>query len=105
MMADCKSMTTILTPIYQNKWIKSLLDSNLEAQGKYIDPRYMGLLNPYLHHQHICRLTEWPDTINRTFAHLNGTIYTLMRGPQSLASADGWKTGTDQRSSTIKVPT
>lgn len=31
--------------------------------------------------QHICRLKEWPDPVNRAFARLNEEIYVLMQGP------------------------
>lgn len=53
----------------------------LEANNDFSNPRYMELLLPYFYQQHLCRLPEWPEAINRTFKHLNGTIYTMMQGP------------------------
>lgn len=53
----------------------------LEAKGEYANPRYMELLIPHFYNQHICRLPEWPEAVNRTFKHLNPAIYTLMQGP------------------------
>jgi proline iminopeptidase len=53
----------------------------LEAKKDFTNPRYMELLQPYFYQQHLCRLPEWPDAINRTFKHLNSNIYTLMQGP------------------------
>ncbi|MBS1621444.1 MAG: proline iminopeptidase-family hydrolase [Bacteroidetes bacterium] len=59
---------------------------SIEAKGDFGNPRYMELLMPNFYKQHICRLAEWPDAINRTFAHLGGMevpsqIYTIMQGP------------------------
>jgi proline iminopeptidase len=53
----------------------------LEAKGDYANPRYMELLLPNFYNQHVCRLPEWPDAVNRTFKHLNSVIYTQMQGP------------------------
>ena len=53
----------------------------LEAAGDVANPRYMDLLVTHYYAQHICRLPEWPDAVNRAFAHLNQAIYSLMQGP------------------------
>ena len=55
----------------------------LEAKKDFANPRYMELLMPNFYNKHICRLPldNWPDPVNRTFAHLNQTIYTMMQGP------------------------
>jgi proline iminopeptidase len=108
MMADCKAYDHYADSVLAKQMDKVVLDSIklLEAQGKYNDPRYMGLLNPYFYHQHICRLTEWPDAINRTFAHLNGTIYTLMQGPSEFGISgrlENWDRSKDLPK--ISVPT
>lgn len=54
---------------------------NIEAKGDFGNPRYMDLLMPHFYAQHICRLTEWPDAVDRAFKHLNADVYTLMQGP------------------------
>jgi proline iminopeptidase len=41
----------------------------------------MELLIPNFYHEHICRLQEWPDALNRSLKHANGLIYTQMQGP------------------------
>jgi proline iminopeptidase len=41
----------------------------------------MELLIPNYYNEHICRLKEWPDGLNRAIKHANNTIYTLMQGP------------------------
>jgi proline iminopeptidase len=53
----------------------------IEAKGNYENPRYMELLIPHFYHEHLCRLPEWPDGVNRAIKHVNGDIYTMMQGP------------------------
>ena len=60
---------------------------DLEAQGKYEDPRYFELLLPNFYAKHLCRLPEWPDAINRMFGHLNKDIYVLMQGPSEFGAS------------------
>lgn len=53
----------------------------IEAKKDFANPRYMELLMPNFYHEHLCRLREWPDGLNRAFKHANNDIYTLMQGP------------------------
>lgn len=53
----------------------------IEAKKDFANPRYMELLIPNFYHAHICRLTEWPDALNRTFKHGNNSVYVQMQGP------------------------
>lgn len=53
----------------------------IEAARDFDNPRYMELLIPHFYQQHICRLQEWPDGLNRSLKHANGIIYTMMQGP------------------------
>lgn len=53
----------------------------IEAKKDFANPRYMELLIPNFYHAHICRLTEWPDALNRTFKHANNSVYVQMQGP------------------------
>lgn len=53
----------------------------IEAANDFENPRYMELLLPNFYKQHLCRLEEWPDPVNRTFKHANNVIYTMMQGP------------------------
>jgi proline iminopeptidase len=53
----------------------------IEANKDFANPRYMELLIPNFYHEHICRLTNWPDALNRSFKHANNAIYTQMQGP------------------------
>ncbi len=53
----------------------------LEAKKDFANPRYMELLIPSFYQEHICRLKEWPDGLNRALKHANNEVYTLMQGP------------------------
>ncbi|MDR7373034.1 proline-specific peptidase family protein [Flavobacterium aquidurense] len=54
---------------------------SLEAKKDFSNPRYMELLIPNFYKEHLCRLKEWPDALNRASKHTNAEIYTLMQGP------------------------
>ena len=53
----------------------------IEAKKDFANPRYMELLIPNFYHAHICRLSDWPDGVNRSFKHANNAIYVQMQGP------------------------
>ena len=80
----------------------------IEAAEDYENPRYMELLTPNWYEQHILRMPadEWPDPVNRGFAHLNYPIYLAMQGPSEMGargSLEFWdRTGDLQN---IMVPT
>ena len=78
----------------------------LEANKDFDNPRYMELLIPNYYKQHICRLQEWPDALNRAFDHVNGDIYTMVQGPSEFGIA-GRLTHWDikDRLKEIEVPT
>ncbi len=59
----------------------------IEARGEYESPRYMDLLIPNFYHAHICRLTDWPDAINRALGRINRQIYVLMQGPSEFGAS------------------
>jgi proline iminopeptidase len=55
----------------------------IEAKKDFSNPRYMELLIPNYYEKHLCRFPapEWPDPVNRSFKHMNSTVYTFMQGP------------------------
>jgi proline iminopeptidase len=59
----------------------------IEARGEYESPRYMEILIPNFYHKHFCRLADWPDAINRSFARNNRQIYVLMQGPSEFGAS------------------
>ncbi|WP_456426639.1 proline iminopeptidase-family hydrolase [Rhodocaloribacter sp.] len=62
---------------------------SLEASGDIENPRYMELLVPHHYEQHILRMPadQWPDPVNRAFAHINPKIYVPMQGPSELGAS------------------
>jgi proline iminopeptidase len=64
---------------------------SLEASGDTENPRYMELLHEqhYIHHVLRMPVADWPDPVERGFAHINPAIYVSMQGPSELGiSAD-----------------
>lgn len=65
------------------------LVKELEASGKTDDPRYMETLVPMHYERHILRrpFAQWPEPVQRSFAHLNQHLYALMQGPSELGAS------------------
>ncbi|MDE3234347.1 MAG: proline iminopeptidase-family hydrolase [Bacteroidota bacterium] len=108
MMASCPAYGKYANDILSQQMPKAILDSikMLEAKGDYKNPKYMELLIPYFYHEHICRLQEWPEPINRCFKHANEEIYTMMQGPSEFGIAGrlaNWDVS--KRLGEISVPT
>jgi proline iminopeptidase len=61
----------------------------LEAAEDYQNPRYMALLmeHHYVHHVLRAPADQWPDPVNRAFAHLNPKVYIPMQGPSELGAS------------------
>jgi proline iminopeptidase len=79
-----------------------------EAAGDYGNPRYMELLMEHHYIYHILRmpLEDWPDPVNRAFAHINPDVYVTMQGPSELGASGKlleWDRTADL--SRIEVPT
>jgi proline iminopeptidase len=57
-----------------------------EAGGDFENPRYMELLLEHHYVHHVLRMPacEWPDPVNRAFAHMNQSIYVPLQGPSEL---------------------
>jgi proline iminopeptidase len=81
-----------------------------EATGTTEDPRYLELLieQHYIHHVLRMPVGEWPDPVQRAFAHINQEIYVSMQGPSELGmSADAKLAGWERTAelATIDIPT
>ena len=61
----------------------------LESAKRYDEPRYMELLIPNFYMQHVLRVPpeQWPEPVNRAFAHLNKKVYVLMQGPSEMGAS------------------
>ena len=80
----------------------------LEADGKFDDPRYEELLFDNFYTQHILRrpIKDWPWTVVRAFETLNKQMYRLMQGPSEMGASgrlENWDRFADLH--TITVPT
>lgn len=80
----------------------------IEAAEDFGNPRYMDLLTPNWYEQHILRMPadQWPDPVNRGFAHLNYPIYLAMQGPSEMGARgvlEFWDRTADLKN--IMVPT
>ncbi len=77
----------VLMPTMDQKALAEIL--KLEAAKQYEDPRYMELLTPNFYTQHLLRLPpeQWPDPVNRAFAHLNRKVYIPMQGPSEMGAS------------------
>jgi proline iminopeptidase len=83
---------------------------SFEASGDTENPRYMELLLQQHYVHHVLRLPpeDWPDPVQRAFAHINPAIYVSMQGPSELGiSADAKLAHWDRTEelSSIEVPT
>ena len=78
---------TVLMPAMDQQVLAEV--KALEAKKDYKNPRYMELLMPAHYEKHILRrpAAEWPDPVNRAFAHLNDKIYIPMQGPSELSAS------------------
>ena len=77
----------VLMPTMDQKALAEIL--KLEAAKQYEDPRYMELLIPNFYTQHLLRMPpeQWPDPVNRAFAHLNKKVYIPMQGPSEMGAS------------------
>lgn len=82
----------------------------LEADGDFDNPRYLELLMEQHYVHHVLRMPpeDWPDPVQRGFAHINPAIYRKMQGPSELGiSADATLADWDRTAdlASIDVPT
>lgn len=62
---------------------------SFEANEDFENPRYQELLLEHHYTHHVLRMPveQWPDSVNRAFAHLNTRIYIPMQGPSELGAS------------------
>ena len=108
MMASAKEYDEYNRNVLRKQMDPKILDTvqQLEAKHDFDNPKYMGLLIPNYYHQHLCRLEEWPDPVNRAMKHVNSVIYTMMQGPSEFGISGrlaNWDRKQDLKN--ITVPT
>jgi proline iminopeptidase len=92
MMASAPAYTAYAAEVLMPAMDPALLAEiqALEASGDTENPRYEELLIPY-YEEHTLRMpaADWPDPVQRAFAHINRQIYVPMQGPSEMGmSAD-----------------
>jgi len=98
---------TVLMPAMDQQALAEI--NQLEAQGKYEDPRYEELMMSSHYVYHVLRMPadQWPEPVTRSFKHLNPKVYVPMQGPSELgahnALLEKWDRSADL--SRITVPT
>ena len=78
---------SVLMPPMDQKALAEI--KRLEATGDTENPRYQDLLVEHHYVHHVLRMPaeQWPDPVNRAFAHLNASIYVPMQGPSELGAS------------------
>jgi proline iminopeptidase len=69
--------------VLRDQMRKSLVDSlkSFEDKGLYKDTTYQAMVIKEYYNKHLCRVSPWPDPVNRAFKHVNDEIYVMMQGP------------------------
>lgn len=108
MMASCPEYGKYADSVLAKQMDPKVLAEvkSLEAKGDYKNPRYMELLIPNFYHEHLCRLKDWPDGVNRAMKHANEEIYVMMQGPSEFGiSGRLAKWDVKNRLKEIRIPT
>jgi proline iminopeptidase len=108
MMASCPEYGKYAHEVLAKQMDPAVLAEiqSLEAKADFKNPRYMELLIPNFYNEHLCRLREWPEPVNRAFSDLNEAIYVQMQGPSEFGIAGNlanWDV--KNRLKEIKIPT
>ncbi|MHB1526688.1 MAG: proline iminopeptidase-family hydrolase [Candidatus Dormibacteria bacterium] len=59
-----------------------------EQRGFYSCPEYQGAVAEF-YRRHLCRVSPWPDCLERTFARLGAEVYLQMWGPSEFGPVTG----------------
>lgn len=110
MMSSCPAYGRYADEVLAKQLPPAVLDTirRIEARGDFSNPKYMELLIPHFYTQHILRMPaeEWPEPVNRMFAHLNQQVYVTMQGPSEFGIGGNlaqWDRSADLHN--IKIPT
>ncbi|MBP6432118.1 MAG: proline iminopeptidase-family hydrolase [Ferruginibacter sp.] len=108
MMASCPKYGQYANEVLAKQMPPKVLDTieQIEAKNDFANPKYMELLMPYFYNEHLCRLKEWPEALNRAFPHINQQIYVMMQGPSEFrvrGRLEKWDRSADLPK--LKIPT
>lgn len=77
-----------------------------EAKEDYSAPEYQEVLFKQLYSKHICRVSPWPEPLQRSFRNLSTQVYNTMQGPNEFivtGTFKDWNRWNEIKN--IKVPT
>jgi proline iminopeptidase len=112
MMSDVKAYNKYAKEVLGPQMPKEVFEEVLEMEENedFENPRYEELLMKHHYTEHVLRmpLEKWPNSITRTFDHLNPEVYVYMQGPSEFgiiekATLNDWDRSGDLDK--IKVPT
>ena len=92
MMSDVKAYNKYAKEVLGPQMPKDVLEEVLEMEENedFENPRYEELLMKHHYTAHVLRmpLETWPNSITRTFDHLNPEVYVYMQGPSEFGIID-----------------
>ena len=99
---------TAYNKMLRDKMRTSLTDSlsYYEERGDYQNPVYLDLVFEEYYRSHICLLEEWPESVLRSFSHVNQHVYEYMQGPSEFVPGGilkDWSVWDDLH--TLTIPT
>ncbi len=108
MMASCPAYGKYANDVLAKQMPPAVLDTirTIEENKDFSNPKYMALLMPHFYKQHILRMEEWPEPLNRSFSKINSELYVIMQGPSEFG-VSGKLTNWDVSGQlkTLRIPT
>lgn len=112
MMASASSYNKYADEVLGPQLDKQVFDQikKFEADKDYENPKYTELLFKYYYTEHILRkpVDQWPESVTRSFRHINPKVYVYMQGPSEFgitgeATLKDWDV--TARLKTLTIPT
>lgn len=62
-----------------------------ERAGQYDAPEYQKVMVEQVYTKHLCRLSPWPEPLERGFRQFNDKVYNYMQGPNEMIVTGNFK--------------
>lgn len=62
-----------------------------EDKEDFLNPEYEKFMMEEVYTRHLCRIQPWPESLQRTFAHLNTQVYQTIQGPNEFVVTGNFK--------------
>lgn len=77
-----------------------------EEKEDFLNPEYEKIMFEEVYSHHLCRLQPWPESLLRTFSHLNAKVYQTIQGPNEFVVTGNFKNWNRwQNLKEINIPT